>query len=322
MDNKNDMYWMYMLHIGMNFWAEHRDEVFYGDGDGCGAEDHLRCDDETWKEITEFCAKSGMNSLLMDLGEGIRYESHPEIATKGAWSIDRLRAEIRRLKDMGITPIPKLNFSSAHDLWLGEYAHMLSTAKYYEVCKDLIEEVVDVFEKPPLFHLGMDEETFNNQASYQYIVIRQGEQWWNDFYKNVDTLEKLNVRPWIWSDYIWHHEEEFLRKMPKSVMQSNWYYDNHFGDFQPDTNEEMWIKPYTLLDEHGFDQIPTASSWLKANCAEQTVRYCQDNLKPELLKGFLQTAWKATIPKQKYVHLAAIDLLNNSKKDFYDRKKK
>lgn len=306
---KNNIMWIYMLHIGMNFWEEHHEEIPYGDGCGCGAESFLRCDDDVWKRVTEFAAGNEVDAVLMDLGEGIRYQSHPELAVKGSWDTERLKKEISRLKDMGITPIPKLNFSAAHDEWLGEYSHMLSTQKYYDVCKDLIEEVAYIFDNPPMFHLGMDEETYQNQQTYKYVTVRQGEQWWKDLYKNIEILERLNIRPWIWADYIWHHEEEFLRKMPKTVMLSNWYYDNHFGDYEADPDHRMWVRPYSLLDENGYDQIPAASTWLKDNCMEQTVRYCNEKISGEHLKGFLQTLWKPTLPMYEHSHYAAISLM-------------
>ncbi|MBQ1229154.1 MAG: uracil permease, partial [Firmicutes bacterium] len=41
---------------------------------------------------------------------------------------------------MGITIIPKLNFSTNHDVWLGEYSRMVSTSIYYGVCRDLIND--------------------------------------------------------------------------------------------------------------------------------------------------------------------------------------
>ena len=32
-----------------------------------------------------------MNMVVIDLGDGVKYESHPEIAVKGAWSTTELR---------------------------------------------------------------------------------------------------------------------------------------------------------------------------------------------------------------------------------------
>jgi hypothetical protein len=35
------------------------------------AEDHVRCDENVWKDVTERIAKKGYNLLMIDLGEGI-----------------------------------------------------------------------------------------------------------------------------------------------------------------------------------------------------------------------------------------------------------
>ena len=299
-------FWGYMLHLGYNFWAEHKEPAIeYGDTAGSGAEDFLRCEKPAWDEITAFMAEKGANMLLIDLGEGIRYQSHPELAVKGSWEPAVLKKELQRLRSMGITPIPKLNFSTGHDEWMGVYSRQVSTPVYYEVCRDLIEEVVDLFDKPALFHLGMDEETLENQASYAYSTVRNGDLWWHDLYKNIETLERLNVRAWVWSDYIWKHEEEFLRKMPKTVVQSNWYYDTHFDWLDGDAR--MWVKPYETLEQHGYDQIPTGSIWLKSENFCQTVKYCSGTVAPERLLGFLQTPWKMTTQRYKYIHLAAVE---------------
>ena len=57
-------------------------------------------------------------------------------------------AELERLKNMGFKLIPKLNFSSCHDIWMKEYSRMVSTEPYYQVCADLIKEVCEIFESP------------------------------------------------------------------------------------------------------------------------------------------------------------------------------
>ena len=140
-----NMYWGYLIHLGFNFWQEAKDAPDpYGDMVLKSARSELLCDRRVWTETTDFLAERGGNLLVIDLGEGLRYESHPELAVTGSWTAEELRKELARLRAKGITPIPKMNFSTAHDEWLGEYSRMVSTPKYYEVCKDLLEEVIPV----------------------------------------------------------------------------------------------------------------------------------------------------------------------------------
>ena len=274
--------WGNLLHLGRNMWGDAPTALVPKSG-------KLVCDDAVWEKITNEMAAAGMNLLVIDLGEGVQYKSHPELAVNGSWSIEKLQKELKRLRSIGIEPIPKLNFSACHDIWLGEYSHMVSTQKYYEVCADLIQEVCEIFDSPRFFHPGYDEETANHQSTYEYVVIRQGELWWHDFLFFVDQVNKQNVRPWIWSDYIWNHKEEFLQRMPKCVLQSNWYYSKEF-----DPAKSKYVQAYLDLDKAGFDQVPTGSNWANDENFEGTVEFCSKNLSPELLKGFLQTAWKAT----------------------------
>ena len=270
--------------------------------------DVLRFDEEVWRRLTDRMVQKGFNAVVMDLGEGCIYPSHPELAVKGSWSAERLQKELARLRGIGIEPIPKLNFSTCHDTWLKEYGRMVSTPEYYRVCADVIRDVCEIFDKPRLLHLGYDEENFGNQRKYAYAVVRQGELWWHDFLFFVKTVEKLGMRPWIWSDKIWHGKDEFLSRMPKSVMQSNWYYRQWF-DFETIPKERrVHLESFLTLEKAGFDQIPCGSNWACDENIAGLVRFCRKNIAPARLKGFLMTTWGPTLPNHEAKLLRGIDL--------------
>ncbi|MGQ9630483.1 MAG: Tat pathway signal protein [bacterium] len=293
------MIWANLLHLSYNMWADRdvpeRDEYF-------SAKPYLRFDASLWRDLLRRMVDAGMNVVVIDLGDGVRYESHPEIAVSRAWTVDRLKRELAKIRKLGLEPIPKLNFSTCHDTWLGRYSRCVSTDTYYGVCRDLIAEVIEIFEKPRLFHLGMDEETAHHQRYYDYVVIRQYELWWHDFYFYVDQVERGGARPWIWSDYVWTHPDDFFKKMPKSVVQSNWYYGEVFSKRIGD------VKAYLDLEAHGYDQIPTGSNWLNPENFGRTVSYCGKHIAPERLLGFLQTSWKPTLEACRQQHIQAIEL--------------
>jgi hypothetical protein len=234
----------------------------------------------------------------------VKYESHPEIAVKGAWSPKRLRRELERLRKLGLEPIPKLNFSACHDAWLGPYSRMVSTDTYYAVCKDLLHEIADLFDRPRFFHLGMDEETFEHQRYYEYTLVRQYDLWWRDLYFLFEQVENGGVRPWVWSDYVWHHPDVFYEKMPKSVLQSNWYYGAEFAEAEG--RAKACVGAYDGLEAHGYDQVPTGSNWSTPTNFGRTVEYCRERIAPERLYGFLQTPWKPTLEACRQRHLEAI----------------
>ena len=87
----------------------------------------LRNKDDLWRKATDHIAAKGMNMIVVDLGEGLVYPSHPELAIKGSWTPEKMRAEIDRLNKLGIEVIPKLNFSTTHNGWLKHYRRMIST---------------------------------------------------------------------------------------------------------------------------------------------------------------------------------------------------
>jgi len=295
--------WANLLHLSYNMWGD-RDS---GRSHHLVAQPHLRFDEKLWNDLLHRMADAGMNMVVVDVGDGIQFESRPEISVEGAWSRAKLQSELAKMRDLGLEPIPKLNFSTAHDIWLKEYSRMVSTRKYYEVVGDLIRETIEAFENPRLLHLGMDEETAGHQKGYLYAVMRQHELWWHDLYFMVDAVEKAGARAWVWSDYIWHHPDEFVQKMPKSVLQSNWYYGAGFENFAEGDPQKTYVQAYDLLEEHGYDQLPTGSNWSTPGNVPGTVEYCMQRIAPERLKGFMTAPWHITLEEFRAEHEAAID---------------
>lgn len=78
----------------------------------------------------------------------------------------------------------------------------------------------------------------------------------------------------------------------------------------------MGIKSYSILEENGYDQVPTGSNWECSENFGRTVEHCASHIAPERLKGFLQTSWMPTLTERKYRHLEAIDLVAQAKRRF------
>ena len=305
--------WASLIHLSFNMWEDWiaPERAFRG------YRPTLEFSEAVWRMALKQMVDEGMNMVIIDLGDGIIYDSHPEIAVNNAWTVSKLKLEIMKLRKLGLEPIPKLNFSTTHDTWLGKYSRMVSTKKYYRVCSDLISEVCDIFENPRFFHIGMDEESAHHQRFGRYAVVRQGDLWWDDFYFYVNETEKKNVRAWIWSDYYWNHPEVFLRKMPKSVLQSNWYYGEEF-ETPSNKKDANCIDTYIKLFDHGYDQVPTASYYNNNdNSIGNTVEYCEKHIDNQNLKGFLQTFWKPTTEEYGEHISKGISLFGKAKSWYY-----
>jgi hypothetical protein len=297
-----------LLHLGRNMWCEWLPEPLQRTLAGTKREPNLsiRLKEKYWNETTAYMAEKKLNTLVIDIGEGLQYPSHPELAVEGSWSPDRMRDEVRRLRAMGIEAIPKLNFSATHDGWLKDYHRMLTTETYYKVHRELIEDVAEIFESPRYFHLGYDEEAPDWIGDKSYFVIRQGEMWWHDMLYAVKCAENAGCRAWIWSDYGWHHPE-FMKRCPKSVLLSNWYYDESYGGFDINNykakSQKERLQNFFDLEKAGFDQVPCGTNWVgwqrkklgigADDVMGRLVDLGREVIAPERLKGFMMAPWAA-----------------------------
>ena len=304
--------WACLLHLSFNFAAGIMNPKW-----GTGPREEFEPEESLWNDAISRMAKQGVNMVVINLDDSVLWDSHPEIALRNSWTPERLHGELEKIRALGIEPIPMLNFSSTHDAWLGKYSRMLSTQKYYEVCKDLITEANDIFNNPRLFHFGMDEETFSHQKRFDYVVIRQDDLWWGDLYFYIGEVMKKGVRPWVWSDYVWHHPEKFLKMMPRSVVQSNWYYGENFDLAHMDERHQTYVNAYVDLEREGYDQIPTGSNdQNNPKSIGNTVDFCSKHINNNRLLGFLQTLWMPTIEEFRNPILQAIDLMGKARKKF------
>jgi len=289
---------------------------------------YLKCNDDIWRKVTDHAAAKGINLLVVDLGEGLFYPSHPELAVEGTWSVEKMQKEIERLNSLGMEVVPKLNFSTTHNGWMKDYRHMISSQPYYRMCEDVIADVVEIFGHPRFFHIGYDEENERHQAIFNYCIYRKGESWWKDFLHIVSTVESHGARPWMWSDYGWDHPD-FFERCPKSVIQQNWYYDEQYGGFDPATNTTSDYKrlvEFEALDKAGFDQVPCGTNWsgivrrrLKTGADDvigKLVDYGRRTISKERLQGFMMAPWvRCETQEHLEIQLKGIDLFSDALKN-------
>ena len=129
--------------------------------------------------------------------------------------------------------------------------------------------------------------------------------WKHDFLHLVNNIESLGSRAWAWSDYGWDHPD-FTEWCPKSVLLSNWYYDERNGGFDPennkDTEDKKRLSQYAQLEAAGFDQVPCGTNWVgwkrkKLNVGADDVigslvKFGRKTISSEHLKGFMMAPWK------------------------------
>ena len=301
-----------LIHIGTNLWYE----VGNNRGEGkkvwqSAASEKMRFDKALFDELTEYLPQCGINTVVLDLADGIAYKSHPELAIEGSIGRDELNSMISRLNSLGLKIIPKLNFSTCHDTWLKDYSRMVSTQPYYDVCRDLINEVCEIF-KPEIVHLGMDEENYENQRNYDVAIVRQNDLWWHDLRFFVSEVEKNGARACIWSDYARHRPDEFVEKCPRSVIQCPWYYFAEFGD----SLEEKYtvrLAPFTRFEKEGYTVIAGGSNeYFKENISLLN-KFCKENISEQNYRGIIQTTWAPTTEEWREMLFDAATLMKDVK---------
>ncbi|MBQ2766437.1 MAG: hypothetical protein IJF48_05580, partial [Clostridia bacterium] len=303
-----NMMWAMLLNLGSNMWSKKGEKKRYTQ-DTLPYHETMHCDKAIWREITDFMAESGFNTVVINIGEGVKLDSHPEISVPGAWSKDELKAELSRLRNMGITPIPKFNFSCAHNAWMKDYGFAVNTPEYHKFCRDIIEETIEIFDTPKFFHLGLNDENGSNQEYFPVTIVRSPKVMIEDANVLFKACLENGVRPWIWVDPTviesFGGKESFLENVPKSVLLSNLYMGNIAPDF-PDIEKKdqqsslihmspsaLFRNPektllHNMLDEQGYEHIPAGSSHLIRPNMLQTMSYCDKTIKnKDKLLGYI-----------------------------------
>ena len=299
------MIWSLYATLGYNMWYTELPTVPF--------------EDEAWKILVDKAEENGFNQIVLDLGEGVRYGSHPELAHPGAWTRERVREEVKALRARGIELIPKLNFSAGHDMWLGDYGKMIGLPEYYRVCRDLITEVYNLFDKPRYIHIGMDEEDDPQFfEKMELVTFRRGELLWHDLQYLCDCVRDMGSTPWIWGDIPFIQHEEFFRRIkPGDIMISPWNYrglkEEHYTPIEtkPAYYEKYAPLGYKYVEqdplcvrymersvptaEAGYDIVPCAS--ICFGCMynpDDVVEYFMQNAPKDHLAGFMIAPWKST----------------------------
>ena len=91
-----ELYWGNLVHLGYNMWYDEDaavpEAVKARTPSYNFASRKLRFDRPTWDAMIDRSVEQGVNMVVIDLGEGVQYESHPELAVEGSWTVEELRA--------------------------------------------------------------------------------------------------------------------------------------------------------------------------------------------------------------------------------------
>ncbi|MBQ9545408.1 MAG: hypothetical protein IJV00_09820 [Clostridia bacterium] len=312
-----------LVHLGANMWQkpgnfkphnkEYIDMIY---------REKLVTDRDTWREVTDFAAKNGVTTVLVDMGEGVELKSHPELAVPGSWTGEQFREELKRLRANGLEVLPKFNFSCSHNAWMKDWGYKVGLPEYNAFCRDVINETCELFDGPELFHLGLDEEDPGCQEviGQPVVISRKQTKKAEDANELFDACRKNGARPWMWADpFIINEfggEKAFCSFIPKDVVMSNWFY-NSIHNFLPDLWDNPHVALFKKLEDWGYSQIPTGSTWAMPVNMLRIGAFAKNYLDDSKLLGFMSASWLATVPELKYGILHDICCMKLAKDKYY-----
>ena len=262
-------------------------------------------------------AKSGVNSLIIEIDYNFQFASHPELNRPNAITREQARSLADLCRANGIRPIPSLN-CLGHQSWAARTAPLL--AKHPELdetpgkhpdnegiyCRSwcplnpdtnrivfaLIDELVDAFAADG-FHVGMDEVFI--LASDDCPRCR-GKDPARLFAKQVNDLhehlvKKRKVEMLMWGDRLldakalgyskWEASENgtaaAVDLIPRDIVICDWHYERRAS--YPSI-------PYLL--KKGFRVWP--AGWHDVAASEALLDYSAAQKDPKII-GYLSTTW-------------------------------
>ncbi len=236
-----------------------------------------------FRTLVDLAKEEGYDAILVHPADALVYDSHPELALPGGWTKLELQNELDHARDLELLVFPMLNFSAAHDVWLGEYARMISTPDYYQVCGDLIDELCELFESPRYFHLGLNGENDWEQSQLDYAVVRGDRLMIHDMQFFMKHCRDHGAIPWLSSDFAIEHLACMEQAVPKDVLLSHTQASER-GRACLSPSEKAFIETARL----GYTgMMPTLSGYFNLDVPNQQMQMVKEHLAPECVFGFV-----------------------------------
>ncbi len=335
--------WGILIHFGENMWGEEK------------ASPVLRFDREVWNNVVNKCVENQLDTILLDIGEGLKYPGYPELWAEGAWEPEEMNKEVKHLKKLGISLIPKMNFSAAHDTWLKDYGkEKISTPEYYEMCNSLIKTAYEVFDSPEYIHLGLDEESPDIATPENFY--RTGKKYLEDYKYLVDCVKETGATPCFWNSPFLHDEEAYDYFDTDCVIYSEMYYTYKKEEWTKVSEQDEWVRNYYANDfktrelyheyvakygdkpieyveqdpvvdrtirkreeyaAKGYKFVAAMSNiFIKTN-DRASVEYYHNSPIEGSIAGYMACPWVRTVKEKEAALLEEIELLGAAKREFY-----
>lgn len=206
-------------------------------------------------EVVRAMADAHMNTLILDVEDGVVFASHPELRRPHSLPMESLRRIVRAAHAKGIDVVPKVNFSRGvtfdHNAWMSPYDKLDDTDAYWRVAFDVIDELIRETKPRQYFHIGMDEDTARSPEAYVRAstvldahIRGRGLRavMWNDSAQVFDKASR------------WRSVEQ---RLPRTLIQVLWdYHDLQFEGIAHlrRLGFDVWAAP-------GVDHLDQVRQW-------------------------------------------------------------
>ena len=290
------------LRIGSNMFDK-REVLYARDYEDGAYHDKVYFEKAAFHKMTEEAKNAGFDTLVLELAEGIVYNCHPELAIEGSMPRDEFKAELERLKNMGFSLIPLVDFSPAKNAWMQELGYV-GTKRYDDACEAILREVIELFERPEYVHLGYDDESFLAQEDNAVIYKRHYSKRIEDANRLFDICREYGVKPWIWMSKAileaYGGEEEFRKGIPTDVTLTSLAFkrvqEYHIKENRADRDMTLTSD----IEKWGYPQIPMTSTWLYQAVPMQAFSFYTKHCKGDNFKGFLCHPCIFTVERKYY----------------------
>jgi len=260
---------------------------------------------ETAKKLVDLASKSGMNTIIVQLTDGVQLDHAPWTARKGAWRKVILREWATYARSKGLSIVPELKLLTHQGKFFQRnFPQLMFNRKTYDPRKmevyahifPFMDEVIELLQ-PEAIHIGHDE-VMGWDARHAKKKPKSGEVMLSaslfvqDTLKIHEYLKKKGIETWMWGDML-VSPNEFPNMMarllhgstdgygkiardllPKDIVICDWhYYDN---------KEFLTVK---VLQQEGFRVI--GATWKKEKSIKNFSRYAANHG----AYGMIATTW-------------------------------
>jgi glycosyl hydrolase family 20 len=189
--------------------------------------------------------------IVDDQGCGLVFPSHPELATKHAFTVDEMQAFCAEAARLGIEVVPEIecfghtDFITRHkkykhlreiDEGPGRFSGMcVFEPEAKQILEDLLTDTMDIF-NPRLIHAGLDEVNFGHHPASKKLLKKRAK---NELFADHinwchEVISGLGARMAMWGDHLLpsHDDGTIVDRTPKDTVIFDWHYN---ADFKPDS---------------------------------------------------------------------------------------